>query len=260
MPPSKNDILYAIENSLVTRVNAPDVIWFDVEGIVGRYSPLVSYPLMNLVGKTNLTAENANATIQQVLSPFKKRNHMLGWIVNPSAKPDDLGKRLQDAGFVLALDGSGMYLTDLMYPIAANPDVMVRKATESDTDDVNRLYTEAYPMPADVTPIMMPFMSALGAANYLAFVKNEEKPVAIASMYYMPNSTIVALQGAATLEAYRGRRIYTSLLAQRLIDAHEDGMEVAIMQADRATSAPICKSLGFTELCDITVYVWMPSA
>jgi hypothetical protein len=35
-------------------------------------------------------------------------------------------------------------------------------------------------------------------------------------------------------------------------------MEAAILQADRATSAPICAEYGFHELVDLVFHVWQP--
>jgi hypothetical protein len=64
------------------------------------------------------------------------------------------------------------------------------------------------------------------------------------------------MQGAATLSEYRGNGVYTALMAKRLADARALGMEAAILQADRRTSAPICANLGFEEVCSIDLYVW----
>ena len=80
----------------------------------------------------------------------------------------------------------------------------------------------------------------------------------VAPALYVPQQPIVALRLAATLKAYRGQGIYRSLIARRLADAHADGAKVAIMQAVRNTSAPICAKLGFRELCNLDVYEWHP--
>jgi len=45
-------------------------------------------------------------------------------------------------------------------------------------------------------------------------------------------------------------------MAKRLADARALGMEAAILQADRRTSAPICANLGFEKVCSIDLYVW----
>ena len=60
---------------------------------------------------------------------------------------------------------------------------------------------------------------------------------------------------SATLPDFRGYGIYTSLMARRLADAAQDGIEAAVIQAVRATSAPICRKLGFVEIMPMELYV-----
>jgi len=45
-------------------------------------------------------------------------------------------------------------------------------------------------------------------------------------------------------------------MAKRLADARAMGLEAAIVQADRTTSAPICATLGFEDVCSIDLYAW----
>jgi predicted acetyltransferase len=118
------------------------------------------------------------------------------------------------------------------------------------------VYTEAYPMPAKEAAMLLDNLAMLNGRNYLAYVEDAEYPVSVANMFYMADKPIVALQGAATLPDYRGHGIYTSLMAKRLQDAHADGIEVAILQGDMETSAPICIKLGFQKACDMAIYVW----
>ena len=98
--------------------------------------------------------------------------------------------------------------------------------------------------------------SLQGGSHYLAFLDGVERPVSVASMFPFPKSTIAVMQGAATLSEYRGKGVYTGLMAKRLADARALGMEAAILQADRRTSAPICANLGFEKVCSIDLYVW----
>ncbi len=93
---------------------------------------------------------------------------------------------------------------------------------------------------------------------YLAFLKDIPEPVAYASMIYLPDQPIVVLYCAATLEAYRGQGVYSSLVARRLADAYRYGARAAVIQAVRNTSAPICQKLGFVELLGMEWYIWEP--
>ncbi len=90
---------------------------------------------------------------------------------------------------------------------------------------------------------------------YLAYVEGVDTPVATAGMLYMPDQPIALLLSSATLPDFRGYGIYTSLTARRLADPRQDGIEAAVIQAVRTTSAPICRKLGFVEIAPLEMYV-----
>jgi predicted GNAT family acetyltransferase len=258
MAASKEIILHALENSLFEFPNLPgrwDVL--DFPGVRAHATPQTSHPIGNMVGVSSLTEDNADSIIAQVQDFFAKRNHMVGWWLNPSSTPSDLVSRLEAAGFSKVVEQAGQVLTNLEREIKVNPAVTVRQATHDDRDDLIRLYETGYPVPEEMAAVIADVLQAApGGRHYLAFLEGVEKPVSVASMYLFPNSTIAVMQGAATLSDYRGNGIYTALMAKRLADARALGMEAAILQADRTTSAPICANLGFEEVCSIDIYAW----
>ena len=188
---------------------------------------------------------------------FAARDQTVGWWVNPSSTPGDLVLRLEAAGFAKVLAQAGQVLTNMGLAIKVNPAVTVRQATPEDRDALIRLYATAYPLPAELAAVWTDVLPrAAGGRHYLAFLDGVERPVSVASMFPFPKSTIAVMQGAATLSAYRGKGVYTALMAKRLADARALGMEAVILQADRRTAAPICANLGFEEVCSIDLYVW----
>jgi len=259
MAASKETILYALENSVFV---LPEVTgsWEvpNFSGLRAHATPKISHPFSNLVGVSTLSEANADAVITQVQDFFAKRNHIFGWWLNPSSTPSDLVKRLEAAGFTKVVEQAGQVLTNMGLEIKVNPAVTVRRATPEDRDDLVRLYTVAYPIPEALATLIADQMLLIaGASHYLAFLDGVKEPVSVASMYPFPNSTVAVMQGAATLTDYRGRGIYSALMAKRLTDARAMGMEAAILQADRKTSAPICANLGFEEVCSIDMYSWI---
>jgi predicted GNAT family acetyltransferase len=155
------------------------------------------------------------------------------------------------------LEQAGQVLTNMGLAIQVSPAVTVRQATPDDRDDLIRVYATAYPLPEALAAVWTDVLPrAAGGRHYLAFLDGVERPVSVASMFPFPKSTIAVMQGAATLSQYRGNGVYTALMAKRLADARALGMEAAILQADRTTSAPICANLGFEEVCSIDLYVW----
>jgi GNAT superfamily N-acetyltransferase len=259
MPVDKTSILYALEHSLFEFPQLPgcwDIPTFP--GLHAHATPEVSHPFGNMVGLSTLTQENADAVIAQVQEFYGSRKHLCGWWLNPSSTPFDLVTRLEAAGFSRAVEQAGLVLTDMGREFTCNPKVTVRRATEADRDKVAHLYTVAYPMPerlAEIYTELLP-MAGSGGYHYLAYVDGVEGPVSVSSMFSPRGSSIVTMQGAATLEEHRGHGIYTAMMAARVAEARAMGKEAAVLQGDRKTSAPICVKLGFEEVCSIDLYVW----
>ena len=258
MTVSDKSILHALENSMFMFPETPghwDLPTFP--GLRAHATPEVSHPFGNLVGVSTLTQENADSVIAQVKEFFAKRSHVVGWWLNPSSTPVDLVSKLETAGFTRVIEQAGLVLTDIQRDMRCNPLVTVRKATRADRDTLIRLYTTAYPMPEKLSDIYCDLLWRIESGNhYLAFLDGVKEPVAVSSMFAPPNSTIAVMQGAATLNEYRGHGIYTAMMAKRLADARAMGKDTAVLQGDRKTSAPICVKLGFKEVCSIDFYVW----
>lgn len=259
MPLTKQDIANAIESTLIDAVPVrPDIVeTVDIQGIRAIYTPSLYSPETNIVGQAQLDENTVDNTIEKVMVFYKNKDHACSWITSDSSTPTHLPERLVHHGFQKIFDLAGMYLDDFDKAIHPNPEVTVRVATETDKEHLIRLYTEAYPMPEESAMMLLDNLAILNGRNYLAYVDDLDAPVSVANMFYVPDKPIVALEGAATLPEFRGRGIYTSLMAKRLQDARADGMQVAIMQGDIDTSAPICMKLGFQKVCDMAIYAWV---
>jgi hypothetical protein len=260
--PTRETLVRALETSMFLLPDVPgQVASLSIPGIRGRWTS-VSYPLSNLVGLSELTPVNADATIQRVRDLFTREEKVAGWLVGPGSTPADLRLRLIAAGFVKVADLAGLALTDLQVPIPEAPDVHIRVATEEDLDVASSLLERAYPAPRDVcrqfAHLFLRHMDPLQARVYLAYLDGVTEPVGYAAKVHLPGQPIVQLFSSATLPTWRYRRIYTSLVARRLADAYRDGARAAVVQADRASSAPICQKLGFTELSSLELYAWIP--
>ena len=262
MAASERSILSTVQNSMFEFPELPgrwDILSFP--GLRGHATPGVAHPFGNLVGVSTLTEANADAAIAQVQDFLGKRGHVVGWWLNASSTPIDLVTRLEAAGFSKMVEQAGLVLTDLRREIACNPAVTVRRATERDQADVVRVYIEAYPMPEGLAGVYCDVLRHGDCGNhFLAYLDGVEGPVAVSSMFSPRGSSVMVMQGAATLEAHRGRGTYTALMVARLNEARAMGKDAAVLQADRKTSAPICVKLGFQEVCSIDIYAWSPTS
>lgn len=208
--------------------------------------------------------KDAEATIKQVLELFAAQEKAFSWVIGPRTTPADLGNRLSAAGLVKAEELAGMVLTNLTIPIRANPAVQIREATADDIGAASHTMARAFPIPEEFARLFIEvcFLARdeLKIRVYTAFLKGIDEPVATSTMIYLPDQPIVRLAGAATLEEHRGKGIHSSLLARRLADAQEDGAEAAVIEALRGTSAPVCRKVGFTEVCGLELYAWIPES
>jgi N-acetylglutamate synthase-like GNAT family acetyltransferase len=263
--PTRAALVEALETSMFLLPDVPGQVrtLTTFPGVRCRMTS-VSYPLSNLVGLSQLTPENADATIQQVRDLFAREQKVFGWLLGPHSTPADLRQRLGAAGFVKVVELAGMVLTDLQVSIPTASDVHIRVATEEELELASRVLAQGYPAPEDVcrqfTLLFLRHMEQLHARVYLAHVDGVKEPVAYAAKIHLPDQPIVQLFSSATLPAWRHRGIYRSLVARRLADAHRDGARAAIVQAARDSSAPICQKLGFTELSALELLAWMPPA
>ncbi len=260
---SRERLLEAIETSFFIYPELPRLVErLPVPGVRGRVTPL-SHPLLNLVGAAALDEHNVDDAIRRVHAIFAARHKAYGWVTGPYSTPADLGARLLGAGLTRAEDLAGMALTDLSRPVAAHPGVCVREVTAADFRAHGDLLANSYGLPADVAIFLGDLLArARGAVKlraYFAFLDDlAQVPIAFSTLLYLPDSPIVLLGGAATLPEHRGHGVYSGMVARRLADARADGAQAAVVQAVRATSAPICARLDFAELSALEMFAWMP--
>ena len=230
-----------------------------VKGVRGRVSDL-SHPLANLVGMADIAPDAVDATLKMVRNRYSGGRKAYGWVTGPLTRPHDLGQRLVTSGLVKEDEMAGMVLTDLAVPIAVDPKIEIREATLHEAQEASAMMARAYDMPEEVARFFNVLLAMTDGKvknrGYFAYVDGGTEPVAWSYLVYLPDSPIVLLGGAATVPEHRGRGIYSALVAKRLADARADGRRAAVIQAVRATSAPICAKLGFREVCGLEFYAW----
>jgi hypothetical protein len=263
MAVTERELLDAIETGLFLIPELPGRLEsLSIPGLLGRAAE-VPHPLGSMVGAARLEdGARADAVIRQVCEFFAERRHPFGWVTGPGDTPADLPERLQAARLSKVTEMAGMALTDLEIPIRASPTVSVREMGPEDAPAANAVLATGFDFPKPLAELLMEAMlqgtPKLPCRQYLAFVEEREDPVAVSLATRVPGTSILMLSGAATLPEYRGRGVYTSMVARRIADGRAEGCEAAIIQAVRATSAPICARIGFREVCGLAMWVKMP--
>ena len=240
---------------------ARGVVPLSFDGVRGRRTPLPT-PFTNLVGVAGPNAEVPDESITAVFNEFSGREVPFGWLLGPNS-PNDLAGRLEQRGMVQVEEFAGLALTDLERDIRASEQVAVRELGKQDEEQFAELLSRAYGLPAEMVAFLYEILyfaeAEVRARNYFAYVDGAIEPVAAASTIYDSSDPIVILAGSAVLEEHRGRGIYRSLVRRRLEDVRSEGIEAAAIQAVRSTSAPICRSLGFEEVCSQELFAWSPA-
>jgi GNAT superfamily N-acetyltransferase len=83
------------------------------------------------------------------------------------------------------------------------------------------------------------------------------EPAAYAWVRFVRGSRFASFWGGATLPAWRGRGIYTQLVARRAAEARGRGARFIYVEASE-DSRPILQRLGFRALGRVTGYIWAP--
>ena len=128
-----------------------------------------------------------------------------------------------------------------------------------DDPEFGIMMEKAYGMPEGASSIykmLNQISQGLEVYAYVAYEKNENKPVGIGAILYVPGTKIGLLGGAATLPEFRGKGIYSAMLKLRNEKAKRDGKDYLIIQAKEASSAPIAAKNGFEKVCELPSYVW----
>lgn len=232
-----------------------------IEGVTGRISTLDSFAL-NCVGHANISEENCDKVIEKVIGCYQKQRKNFTWLVGPSSSPNSLGKRLQEHGLIKIpqVCMAGMYADLEELEIKGNEEVKIEKYPISRLSEYANFLSTAYGFGETVEGFTIRSKLIANSGDrgelYLAFLGNYEQPVAYGvSIYYMKEKILI-LQGSGTLGQFRGKGIYTSLVAARVDGAMKNGLETAVIQAIRSTSMPICQKLGFKKISDIDLYAY----
>ena len=208
---------------------------------------------------SSLNSSNVEAVIQQEIAHFESRGHDFSWVVFRHDRPADLKERLLAHGFISEAPEEIMVLEiDDNSPLLEKPDGCdVRRISDIDKiDDVLTIRQQVWQ--GDYSAMAQALSKRLteapeSLALFVAYV--DGKPASTAQISFYQNGNFAGLVKAATLPAYRGRGLYTALVAARVQEARRRGFR--FVDADASPmSRPILKKLGFLSLTESHSCEW----
>jgi GNAT superfamily N-acetyltransferase len=203
---------------------------------------------------------NVDQIIRKQIDYFEKIGQDFEWKVFDYDSPSDLKGRLAAYGFEVDEAESVM-----IFDLQATPDFLrqpvnhqVRRVTtvEQITGEVMVVEREVWhedfvDLQAYLTQTLVDEPDKMSI--YVAYVNN--RPVSSAWIYFPPHSQFASLWGGSTLPEFRGRGLYTALLAVRVQEALK--RKVSYLTVDASPmSRPILEKFGFEKIADSYPCKW----
>jgi GNAT superfamily N-acetyltransferase len=197
--------------------------------------------------------------IDEQIAYFAALEQQFEWKVYTYDTPPDLKEHLRARGFVIGEDEAILVL-DLQDAPARLFDLSIHDLRRiTDPEQVpsviavqNQVWNQDFGwLRENLTKNLREQPSFLSI--YAAY--ENDRPVAAAWINFPPDSLFASLWGGSTLAEYRGRGLYTALLAARAQEARDRGVRFLTVDAS-PMSRPILQKLGFQLIAYACACLW----
>lgn len=179
------------------------------------------------------------------------------WVIGASSRPAGLVDIAARRGLTDVGDGNLLTGELPIHGLRRSPDVRIEEVVDERLARIG--ITLAHPTSSDdeVRAMVADRLAYLGhparrGGFLVAFVGDE--PVANAGYRYSADGRSVYLNGAETVDRWRGQGIYQSLVAYRVSAAGRRGCRYVAIRARRDTSLPILMRRGFIDHGHLPIY------
>ena len=252
------DVLAVFDQDQRINIEYPDMRKDILPQVIRFVAPR---PRMSFVLHSHLDEQTADAVIAEQIAYFQQLNQSFEWKVYVYDTPADLRDRLVAHGFTAEPPDAIMVLDlqntpdSLLTPITAD----VRHLTSLEAiRDAIRVEEQVWGGNFDwMTNRLGSHLEIPGHLSlYVAYVDNE--PASTGWIYFHPGSEqFASLWGGSTVERFRGRGLYTALLATRVQEARQRGYHYLTIDAS-PMSRPIVARHGFQLLTYAHACEWKP--
>jgi len=238
------------------------VVW-DRENLF-MYAHGSPHPYAQGVWHSDLSEENADEVIDEVLHYFKVRNLPCWWLFGNETKPPDLTDRLKSRGFFNS--GNMTYMAADLRKISFKvPEIegfkIYEVQTESELKTYLKIWAIGYEHPAFLgenqynklieKPLTHLFKQSKLYLGYLG-----DKPVATSRLYIGAGAS--GLYWVTTVPEARGKGIGTQMSLRPLKDGLDAGYPLGVLDSTDM-GYPVYKKIGFKEYFKSPVYIWLPN-
>ncbi|MFJ3925877.1 GNAT family N-acetyltransferase [Streptomyces sp. NPDC090022] len=237
--------------------DAPGALVERVGDVVRQTAPADGW---NGVLWSRLTADTADAEIAAQVAHFAGAGaEDFEWKLYDHDGPADLAARLTAAGFVP--EPPETLMVARVAEVAAEPVVpegitLVPVTDEAGVDLMMEVHRQAFEVtrPRIRAQLLTRLTEAPETITAVVAMAGD-RPVSAARMEMRAGSSFAGLWGGGTVEEWRGKGIYRSLISHRAREAAARG--IPYLQVDASdNSRPILERLGFEVLGVTTPYIW----
>jgi GNAT superfamily N-acetyltransferase len=215
-------------------------------------------PGMSFVLYSELDETSADAAIEEQIAYFTGQGLNFEWKVYAHDQPPDLVDRLVARGFQTEEPDDIMVLDvkQANPEIPATSDLIVRRLSDpAELVDVVRILEPVWE--TDFNWVHAQLGEHMAIPGYLSiYVAYIGKQPACAGWIYFSPGHFASLWGGSTLEPFRGRGLYSAVLAARIREAKERGVRYLTIDAGKM-SRPIVARHGFATITQATACEWI---
>ncbi|WP_246943739.1 GNAT family N-acetyltransferase [Bacillus pinisoli] len=197
---------------------------------------------------SELNEKNVHSVIDQEIEYFKSISQPFEWKYFDYDQPSNLKELLSEKGFTID-EPEALLVLDIMSKedllgMKIGPEI-VRVTDDKGIDELVKLEDQIWNVShAELGERLKRDLKNDPNHVFIYAVIIDGKVVSGAWMYLHKGTSFGSLWGGSTLPDYRGRGIYTSLIAIRAQDAKEKGFSLLTVDAS-PMSAPILQKRGF---------------
>jgi len=205
---------------------------------------------------------NADQVITEQVSHFSSIGRSFMWRIYEHDLPRDLGTRLHNAGFTHIGTSELMIaeVGDLLAPEELPEGVSFLQA---DDEQLIRRLIEVHESvfrsdQSKLGGMLRAQQSVASTLNEFVVAMADGRPVASSRVQFFPDSEFAGLWGGSTLPEWRGRGLYSAMVAHRARIAAARGYNyVYVVASDE--SRPILEGLSFRSFGPISSFEWQPA-
>jgi GNAT superfamily N-acetyltransferase len=213
----------------------------------------------NCIIFSRLDERSADAAIAAEIAYFGAAGRDFEWKLYDHDRPADLAQRLLARGFIAETPETVLVreVAAVAPPRLADPAISIRRLRDPAelavvTGIQNMVWNDDHAWVADS---LARELTHDPEALEILIAEAGATPSACSWMRCQGGTQFASLWGAATLPDYRGRGLYSALVARHAATAREHGFRLLTVDAN-ANSRPVLEKVGFRALTGTRPYVW----